>query len=137
MSEPIDDGFEAFATEQDLINRYGEIPAGQIGIVDTLLEDASQMLIDRYPAAVARATERTLKRIVCRMVWEALDHSDGVDTPVPGADSMQMGVGIFQRTWKLQTAQGRLFVSKEDRLALKGTQRAANIDLLTHLGPGS
>ena len=90
-----------------------------------LIDEASQKLRDELPAAVARAKESTLERITARMVWEALDHETGV--PI-GVESTQFGVGPFQESYRYTNPSGRLFITKEDRRALRGGQRAGSID---------
>lgn len=86
-----------------------------------LLKDASQMLVDEMPAAVSRAHPRTLTRIVCSMVKRSLDDPG----PVPfGMETGQFGVGPFQQSWKRHNPSDSLYLTKADRRALRGGQRA-------------
>lgn len=100
-----------------------------------LIDEASQKLRDEMPAAVARAIEQgreaTLERITARMVYEALPtDTDAGFGPPPGVESSQFGVGPFQQSWRYTNPSGRLFITKEDRRALRGGQRAGSVDVL-------
>lgn len=97
----------------------------------TLIAEASQMLRDEMPAAVARLEQSnrfaTLERVVARMVWEALPKDA---TPPPGVETTQFGVGPFQHSYRYENPSGRLFITKADRRALRGGQRAGMVDVL-------
>ncbi len=121
-----------FATLEDLANRGRPTSEDDKTHVETLLSDASQMLIDEMPRAVARANPETLKRIVCEMVKEAVDTGDSM----PGAESTQFGVGPFQQSYKWANPTGALFIKKAHRRALRGPQRAFTVSTMPE-GAGS
>lgn len=97
-----------------------------------LIAEASQMLRDEMPAAVARLEARgklsTLNRVTARMVSDALP---GDTAPMPGGvETTQFGVGPFQQSYRYESPPGRIYITKADRRALRGGQRAGTIDPL-------
>lgn len=96
-----------------------------------LIDEASQMLRDEMPAAVARleAQEKfsTLERITARMVNDALPKDSG---PPPGVETTQFGVGPFQHSYRYESPPGRLYLTKADRRALRGGQRASSVSTM-------
>src|SRR5690625_2110517 len=94
--------------------------------VERLLADASQVLADEMPAAVTRAHEDTLTRIVWNMVIRVLDSG----APVPGVESTQLGVGPFQESYRWANPTGDLYLTKGERRQLRGPRRAASISTM-------
>ncbi|HLS15004.1 MAG TPA: hypothetical protein VK095_10885 [Beutenbergiaceae bacterium] len=99
-----------------------------------LIAEASQKLRDEMPAAVNRALKQgrksTLERITARMVHEALPRDEGAYNMPPGVETSQFGVGPFQESYRFPNPSGRLFITKEDRRALRGGQRAGSISVV-------
>lgn len=117
----------SYTTVDYIERRYRTDLADKSEQIHMLIMEASQKLRDEMPAAVSRAPASTLGRIVARMVWESLDHDTGV--PI-GVETQQFGVGPFQESYKFANPSGRLFITKEDRRALRGGQRAGSVGVL-------
>ena len=98
----------------------------------TLIDEASQKLRDEMPAAVSRLEAEnkfaTLERVTARMVWEALPKDDA--PAPPGIETSQFGVGPFQQSVRYTNPSGRLFLTKEDRRALRGGPRASSVSTM-------
>lgn len=135
MSEPVLDPEESYTTIEYINQRYQAGIGSNDPQVTVLIAEASQKLRDEMPAAVARAIAQgrtaTLERITARMVFEALPQESGPEYgPPPGVQTAQFGVGPFQHSWTYPNPSGRLFITKEDRRALRGGQRAGSVDVL-------
>lgn len=115
-----------FATDVDLAERGWDTPSEDVVKVNRLLRDASQVLVDEMPAAVARANADTLTRIVCNMVLRVLESG----APLPGIETTQFGVGPFQHSHRWANPTGDLYLTKGERRQLRGGQRAGSIDVL-------
>lgn len=115
-----------FATLTDLADRGRPISDDELVKAQTLLADASQLLIDEMPAAVARATPETLTRIVCNMVLRVLDSG----APMPGIETTQFGVGPFQQSHRWANPTGDLYLTKAERRQLRGPQRASSVSMM-------
>lgn len=114
-----------FATASDLEARWRELDAGESARALTLLEDASQLIIDEG-FDVETISDRTLTRVVCAVVKRAMS--------IPGGDgitSLQQGAGPFQQTRQFSNPTGDLYLTKAERRALSGGggQQAFEISL--------
>src|SRR5690625_7852567 len=63
-----------FATVEELKARWPDMPAGSDDHAATLLEDASQVILDMVPAA-AKASPGTRRRFVCAVVRRSMEAS--------------------------------------------------------------
>lgn len=119
-----------FAEVADLKARWPDFPAGAEAHAEVLLTDASQFMLDAYPAC-ARATVNTRKRIVCAVVKRAMQ---GEAEDLGGVEQMTIGTGPFQDTIKPLNPHGDFYLTKQEQLSLglgKGRQqRAFEIDPL-------
>lgn len=115
-----------FASIADLADRGRPTSLDEQTRVHTLLDDASQMLVDEMPAAVARANPATLTRVVCAMVIRVLDSG----STMPGVESTQFGVGPFQESYKWANPTGDLYLTKSERRALRGPRRAGSVSMM-------
>ena len=126
MSEPMMMPAVPFATLTDLADRGRPISGDEQVKAQTLLVDASQLLIDEMPVAVARATPETLTRIVCNMVLRVLDSG----APMPGIETTQFGVGPFQESYRWANPTGDLYLTKAERRALRGPVAAFSVSTM-------
>ncbi len=125
MSEPTTP-VVPFATVADLANRgRSTSPEDQVK-VETLLADASQILIDEFPRGVQTAAPETLTRIVCNMVLRVLDSG----APAPGVETTQFGVGPFQESYRWANPTGDLYLTKRERRQLGGPVRASSVSMM-------
>lgn len=116
---------EPFATVQDLQDRWPDMPAGSDSYADTLLEDASQFIVDTVPTAMD-APENTRRRIACAVVRRSMQAPDALS----GMESVQQGAGPFQQTHRPVNPHGDFYLTRMERKALgDGQQRAFEVDL--------
>lgn len=125
-----DDDAPAFATYNDLTARGIEVDSMETA--SQMIEDASQILVDEMPVAVARANSRTLTRIVCNMIARALDDPGEFAFPFggPGFESSQVSIGPFQHSARRFNPSDNLYLSKSERRQLRGGQRAFMVDTM-------
>lgn len=120
----------AFATVDDVEARWRPLTADEATRAGTLLEDASQILLDEYELTAEYVVERaeTLKRIVAQMVIRAL--TGGLD--LAGVESYSAGTGPFSETRKYTNPNADLYLTKAERkqLGFGGRQRAFTVDPL-------
>lgn len=113
-----------FATLQELKDRWPDFPVGGDAYAETLLEDASQFILDTVPSA-AVAPVATLRRIVCAVVRRSMqvDEAD-----IGGLDNVQVGAGPFQFTGK--ASDGDFYLKKAEKVALgDGKQEAFGVQI--------
>lgn len=115
-----------FADITDLADRGRPTSSEDETEVNKLLRDASQVLLDEMPAAVARAHHDTLTRIVCNMVLRVLDSG----APAPGVETSQFGVGPFQESYRWANPTGDLYLTKGERRQLRGPARAFSTSMM-------
>lgn len=120
-----------FATIDDLKKRWPDFPVGGDDQAETLLEDASQYMVDVCSSAMA-ASANTRKRIVCAVVRRSMQAET---TGMGGMESMQMGAGPYQETFKPTNPHGDFYLTKQEKISLGcGRQKAFSIDLLAGYG---
>lgn len=128
MSEP-------FAIDQDYTDRgYAAQAWPSTAVLNMKLAEASRYLRSRrvYPDIDHDIAEDDLdpelvKDVVCAMVGRAAPMDD---TP-PGAESTQVGVDIFQRSWKFGGGgASQIYLSEEDERKLGIGGHAYSIDHL-------
>lgn len=119
-----------FATVEDLEKR--KIEVDDVAQAEQLIKDASGILLDEMPAAVARARPGTLTRIVCNMIQRAMDDPGEMAFPFggPGFESSQVSIGPFQHSARKFNPSDNLYISKSDRRQLRGGQRAFMVDTM-------
>jgi len=115
-----------FATVADLENRGRSTSSEDRVKVETLLQDASQILVDEFPRGVQTAAPETLARIVCNMVLRVLDSG----APAPGVETTQFGVGPFQESYRWANPTGDLYLTKRERRQLGGPARAGSVPMM-------
>lgn len=103
-----------FATVDDLKQRWPDFPVGGEITAEVHLEDASQFILDVAPSA-ATVHERTRRRIVCAVVRRAMQ-ADSAD--MAGMESVQVGTGPFQDTFKLANPHGDYYLTAMEKRAL-------------------
>ncbi len=122
-----------FATFADLKKRWPSCPAGSDSRADSLLEDASDMVRDRWPDVDARIAAGTLRarsvgRVVCQMVKRAMNSDDEA-----GVEEIQVSSGTLGETRKFANPDGALYFTGAEERFLSGkpaaTGRAAAVDL--------
>ena len=119
-----------FATVNDLKARWPDFTAGAEAHAEVLLGDASQFMLDAYPACV-NATANTRKRIVCAVVKRSMQ---GEAEDLGGVEQMTVGTGPFQDTIKPLNPHGDFYLTEQEQRSLglgKGRrQQAFEIDPL-------
>lgn len=118
---------EAFATPDELRNRWRGMPSYTDETLETELLDASQYIVDVCPSAL-EAAAATRRRVVCKVVKRSMIADESA---AQGVESIQQGAGPYQETIKLSNPHGDYYLTGQERKALGGgKQRAVAIDLL-------
>jgi hypothetical protein len=108
-----------FANVDELKARWPDFPVGGEAYAETLLEDASQFILDVCPSA-ADASFSTRRRVVCAVVRRAMPTADDA-----GYETIQQSAGPFSQTVKPVNPNGDFYLTKQERRALgDGSQRA-------------
>ena len=118
-----------FASLDELKARWPDFPVGADAHATVLLEDASQFILDTVPAA-ADADWKTLRRIVCAVVRRAMPDASGMD----GMESVQETSGPFSMTLKPLNPAGDFYLTKAEKAALGGPQRAFGVQIAGSFG---
>lgn len=114
-----------FANFEDYLKRNPDVTPGSQDYIETLLEDASQLLTDLHPVEVDNAEPATLERIVISMVSRKVA-SAGSD----GFSSVQMGAGPYQASYSIANPSGDMYLTKLERKALGvGGARAYTVQM--------
>lgn len=108
----------AFATTNDIEDRWRPLTATESTVAETLLDDASDMIRARWSDIDARITnrsvsEQTLTRITVGMVRRAI-----INTDADGLESRSETTGPFGVTAKFTNPNGNLYLSADDIRAL-------------------
>lgn len=112
-----------FADVQDLKDRWPDFPVGAERYAETLLDDASQFILDTVPTAV-NASPATRRRIVCAVVRRSMPIED------TGIESIQHSAGPFAETLKPTNPNGDFYLTKQEKRALgDGAQRAFGVSI--------
>lgn len=116
-----------FATLAELKARWPDFPTGADTFAGTLLEDASQYILDVAPSA-AGVSAATRRRIACAVARRSMT-AEGSE--MIGFESIQQGAGPYQETRKATNPHGDFYLTGQEKKALGvGRQRAFTIDLL-------
>ncbi len=120
----------AFASIEELEQRWRTLDTAERTRAKTLLEDASQMLLDEDTRGVlSPLTEPTLtlKRVVCAMVMRAMASGIAEGPPVTQASN---AMGPFNEARTFANPTGDLYLTKAERRSLRFTgQRAGGVDM--------
>ena len=115
-----------FAEVQDLKDRWPDMPAGSDAHALTLLEDASQFILDIVPSA-ATATPATRRRVVCAVVRRAMEASASEYT---GLENIQATTGPFTFGGRPSNPHGDFYLTSQEKKALgSGRQRAFGVQV--------
>jgi len=116
-----------FADVSDLVNRWRPLTATEDVRAQTLLADASQMILDedkRHVLSALTAPTSTHKRIVCKMVERAM----GSDADAPAVTQFSQTMGPFTEARTLAGPSGDLYLTKAERRQLGfSRQRAGSV----------
>ena len=113
-----------FATVTDLVNRWRLLSTAETLRATTLLEDASQLILDEDKRGVLDALTTptaTLVRITCKMVERVLS----TDVDSPAATEVTQTAGPFSTGIKLAGASGDLYLTKAERRQLGFSRQVA------------
>lgn len=117
---------EQFADVQDLKDRWPDMPPGSESYAATLLDDASQFIVDTVPTAM-EAPANTRKRIVCAVVRRSMQGPG----EALGMEQVQQSAGPFQFSHRPVNPHGDFYLTRLEKKALgDGKQRAFEVDLL-------
>jgi hypothetical protein len=108
-----------FASVSDLQARWPDMPPGSHEHATTLLEDASQFMLDVVPSTVD-ARPGTRRRIVCAVVRRAIAASQDA-----GMTQMSVNAGPFNVSQSPSNPHGDFYLTRNEKHALgHGKQRA-------------
>ena len=111
-----------FATVTDLQARWPDMPPGSHEHAGTLLEDASQFMLDLVPSTVD-ARPGTRRRIVCAVVRRAMEAS-----LAHGATQATFTAGPFNVNQSPSNPHGDFYLTRNEKHALGyGRQRAFSV----------
>ena len=122
----------AYATVQDVEDRTPHtFTADEESVISTLLDDAAVM-IDAYRSA---ASPDAKKVVSCRMVLRIVG-DDGSTFPV-GASQGSMTAGVYTQSWTMGSGggTGELYLSKQDKLTLGGSDMIGSYSPAEELVP--
>lgn len=115
-----------FATVEELKARWPDFPIGGEVYAQTLLEDASQFILDTVPAA-ADAPEATRRRVVCAVVRQAMQTDSN---ELAGMSQVSESAGGVSRSWSPSNPNGDFYLTKAQKQALGyGAQRAFGVSI--------
>lgn len=110
-----------FATVDDLKARWPDMPPGADEHAETLLEDASEFILDVCPSA-ASARAGTRRRIVCAVVRRSMEAQA---SPGVGMETFQATTGPFTNSYTPANPHGDFYLTRSERKALgEGKQKA-------------
>lgn len=113
-----------FATLQELKDRWPDFPVGGDTYATTLLDDASQFILDTVPSS-ATADPKTRLRIVCAVVRRVMQADDN---DLAGMENVQVGAGPFQFSGK--SSDTDFYLKKAEKVALgDGRQEAFGVKI--------
>lgn len=113
-----------FATVTDLQARWPDLPPGSDEHAATLLEDASQFMLDLVPST-ADASEGTRRRIVCAVVRRAIAASQDA-----GMSQMSVNAGPFNVSQSPSNPHGDFYLTRNEKRALgDGQQKAFSLSV--------
>lgn len=112
-----------FATVSDLQARWPDMPPGSHEHAATLLEDASQFMVDVVPSTVD-ARPGTRRRIVCAVVRRAME------APSEGMSQMSFVTGPFNVSQSPANPHGDFYLTRNEKRALgDGQQKAFSLSV--------
>ena len=113
-----------FATVEELKARWPDMPAGSEDHAETLLEDASEFILDMVPSA-ADAKESTRRRVVCAVVRRSMEASTSQGA---GLAQFNVGTGPFTMGGSPANPHGDFYLTKNEKRALgDGVQKAFSV----------
>ena len=115
-----------FATVEELKARWPDMPPGADEHAATLLEDASEFILDVCPSA-ASAREGTRRRIVCAVVRRSMEAQA---SPSAGMSTFQATTGPFTNSYTPTNPHGDFYLTRAEKTALgDGRQRAFGVNV--------
>lgn len=114
-----DDLTTPFASVDDLKARWPDFPTGADKTAQTMLEDASEFILDVCPAAT-QARPGSRRRIVCAVVRRAMQA--GASGQV-GISQGSTSVGALSQSWTAANPNGDFYLTKQELKALGGGGR--------------
>ncbi|MFT8592432.1 MAG: hypothetical protein ABF747_02305 [Bifidobacterium sp.] len=115
---------QPFAATADLEARWHALTDAEKTQAETLIADASQIIVDTCPY-YADASTLTLTGVVCAMVKRAMIGADNV-----GVSSTQQTAGPFNESYNYANPLGDLYLTKAEKQRLgRGVQHAFSIDM--------
>ena len=111
-----------FATLTELKQRWPDFPAGADEHAETLLDDASEFIVDMVPAAV-NSSPGTRRRVVCAVVRRSMEASLAT-----GSVQTTMTAGPFNINQSPANPHGDFYLTKNEKKALgHGQQKAFSV----------
>lgn len=111
-----------FATLTELKQRWPDFPSGADEHAETLLDDASEFILDMVPAA-ANASPGTRRRIVCAVVRRSMEASLAT-----GSVQTTMTAGPFNINQSPANPHGDFYLTKNEKRSLGyGQQKAFSV----------
>lgn len=113
-----------FATVTELKQRWPDFPSGADDHAETLLEDASEFILDMVPSAV-NATHGTRRRVVCAVVRRSMEASLAT-----GSVQTTMTAGPFNINQSPANPHGDFYLTRNEKKALgDGQQKAFSVEI--------
>ena len=119
-----------FATVEELKARWPDMPVGSDDHAATLLEDASQFILDMVPSS-AGAKESTRRRVVCAVVRRSMEASQG-----GGSSQASFAAGPFSMNNSPVNPHGDFYLTRNEKKALgDGQQKAVSVEITPPVSP--
>ena len=113
-----------FATVEELKARWPDFPNGADDHAETLLEDASEFILDMVPSA-SNASPGTRRRVVCAVVRRSMEASLAT-----GSVQTTMTAGPFNINQSPANPHGDFYLTRNEKKALgDGQQKAVSVEI--------
>jgi hypothetical protein len=115
----------AFATVDDLAQRWPGVSESLLSVAEVLLDDAAAIIVAQV-GNVADVDEAILRQVSCAMVKRALVGQD-----LGGVSSLDLQAGPFAERRQFSNPTGDLYLTKAEKSSLGvNRQRAFSIDMI-------
>ena len=116
-----------FAEVSDLEARWRTLSDDEKRTAQTLLEDATGMMLAAAPDCVSAVSASELRRICCRMVRDAMA-TGSLDAP-SGVSQTSETVGPFSHSFTFESPNGRLYLTRLERRELTSGNKAFSVEM--------
>lgn len=117
-----------WASVDDLQARWRPLTEAERGRALALIDDAAALIQDECPNW-ARASEGSLRRVICAVVRRAMQSPSG-DVDAVGVSQTSMTAGPYTQSFSFSNPGGDLYLTKAERRNINGQRGAFEINLL-------